>query len=59
MDNAFLNKEERRIYEYKDHKIKFFFGDLNFRINMSYEEAVELSTNSWCTESLLKMQECD
>jgi len=32
---------------------------MNFRLNMNYEEAVELSTNSWCSQSLDNMLKFD
>lgn len=47
INKAFTNKEERRLYEWNNHKIKFFFGDLNFRINLWYHDVVEASTTSW------------
>ncbi len=47
--NAFLNKDsDRKLFDFHKHKIKFFFGDLNFRINLNYCDVVDMCTNSWC-----------
>lgn len=39
-----IGKRNRK-YEYQSHDIRFLLGDLNFRINMPFEEAKTCSIN--------------
>ena len=49
---AFRTRDERQMYDFHKHKIKFFFGDLNFRVNMEYCDVVEACTSEWSKRSL-------
>ncbi|CAI2365856.1 unnamed protein product [Moneuplotes crassus] len=43
-ENCIVGKGKKS-YKFESHKCKFFIGDLNFRINLDYEEAKSLAQN--------------
>jgi len=42
---ALAFSEKGSCYEFMNHDIKIFFGDLNFRVNMSYDSIINSIDN--------------